>query len=117
MPRLFTQEQLNDIMEQGMVRQCACPALLTRLLSDTRYLLAYQAQCLGDADNDERVHEAIAQTTERVSRILEECLVDVLILEGWDPMTLKMPDHLVRLQLDDIACDLPARMAINASRG
>ena len=69
MGRKFTQSQLNDIMEQGMIQQCACPALLTRLLSDARYLNEYQKTCQSDSENDQRVHAAIARATDIVSSI------------------------------------------------
>lgn len=108
MGRSFSQAQLNHVMEQGMVRQCACPSLLTRLLSDTRALHEYQRTCLESNAADRLVHAAIATTTERVSRILEECLIEVLAIEGWDVDVagdLKMPPRLVELQFDAIACE------------
>lgn len=105
----FSQHQLNEIMEQGLVRQCACPSLLTRLLSDSRYLHDYQARCIEGDPSDERVHAAIAKTTAKVSALLEECLIEVLFLEGWKidgKLGLQMPEHLVDLQIDAIHCQL-----------
>lgn len=109
MGRQFTQDQLNDIMEQGMVRQCACPALLTRLLSDTRYLHEYQKSCLAGSPADYRVHLAIARVTELVSSILEESLIEVMALEGWEVNgtgTITMPQHLIDLQMEAVNCSL-----------
>lgn len=109
MGRKFTQEQLNEIMEQGLVRQCACPPLLTRLLSDTRYLNEYQKSCLASSPADYRVHAAIAKVTELVSGILEDYLLEVLALEGWEAGAngeVKMPRHLLELQMDAVNCGL-----------
>lgn len=109
MSRKFSQDQLNKIMEQGLVRQCACPTLLTRLLSDTRYLHEYQKSCLEGSTTDERVHEEIARVTEIVSRILEDALINVLVLEEWEPDArgeYKMPENLVALQMNIISCGL-----------
>lgn len=103
----FTQNQLNNIMEQGMIRQCACPTLLTRLLSDARFLNEYQRSCLESAPTDRRVHRAIERVTETVAGILESALVEVMALEGWeadDAGEFKMPESLVELQLQAINC-------------
>ncbi len=105
MGRKFTQSQLNDIMEQGMIQQCACPALLTRLLSDARYLNEYQKTCQSDSENDQRVHAAIARATDIVSSILEDYLIDILVLEEWETETLQMPERLVKLQMDAVDRD------------
>jgi hypothetical protein len=78
----FTQDQLNNIMEQSMVRQCACPSLLTRLLSDARYLYQFQETCLNESPTDQRIHAAIAKANAVVAANLEECLVEVLAQEG-----------------------------------
>jgi hypothetical protein len=107
MPK-FTQDQLNNIMEQGMVRQCACPSLLTRLLSDARYLNEYQQICQDGDPADQRVHAAIAEATEIVAGVLEDCLIEVLFLEGWETDKqggFTMPEHLLQLQMDAIVCE------------
>lgn len=99
----FTQEQLNNIMEQSLVQQCACPSLLTRLLSDARYLHQFQETCLKDSETDRRIHAAIAEATEAVAARLEECLSVVLALEGWQTDArgeLKIPELLLRLQME-----------------
>lgn len=106
MTNKFTQEQLNDIMEQSLVRQCACPSLLTRLLSDARYLQQFQENCLNESETDQRIHAAIAHTTEVVSAQLEECLIEVLAIEGWQADAkgaLKIPALLLRLQMEALS--------------
>lgn len=108
MARKFTQDQLNNIMEQSLVRQCACPSLLTRLLSDARYLHQFQETCSNDSPTDQRIHAAIARTTDVVSSKLEECLMEVLALEGWqtdEHGELIMPELLFRLQMEALSCD------------
>lgn len=110
MARQFSQDQLNNIMEQSMVSQCACPSLLTRLLSDTRYLHEYQKSCLDKNPSDQRVHAAIGRVTEVVASILEASLVEILTLEGWesdDQGEFKMPDRLVALQMEAVGCSIP----------
>ena len=102
----YSSEQLNDIMEQGMVLQCACPSMLARLLSDARYLNDYQASCLRDSPTNEGVHEAIARATETVSSVLEQCLTEVLLLEEWEidrEGRFRMPQKLVHQQLKAVA--------------
>ena len=102
----YSQEQLNEIMEQGMVLQCACPSLLARLLSDATYLNEYQAKCLRDNPTDQRVHEAIARATHISAKALEDCLTEVLVLENWEISrdgTIKMPESLIKQQMRLIA--------------
>lgn len=106
MARKFTQDELNNIMEQSLIRQCACPSLLTRLLSDTRYLHAFQETCLNESPADQRIHAAIAETTALVAAKLEECLGEVLLLEGWQTDArgeLNIPELLLRLQMETLA--------------
>ncbi|GAC1599575.1 MAG: hypothetical protein NVS3B2_00890 [Ramlibacter sp.] len=40
------------------------------------------------------VHQAIADATEQSHALMEQCLTRVLALEGWDPVTLAMPEAL-----------------------
>ncbi|WP_374324142.1 hypothetical protein [Azonexus sp.] len=105
MAQKFSQDQLNRIMDQGVVRLCQCPSLLTRLLSDTRFLHEYQSSCLEESQTEQLVHAAIARATERVSAILEQSLIEVMLLEGWEVDAQgepKMPARLLELQINAI---------------
>ena len=105
MTNRFSQDQLNRIMDQGVVRLCQCPSLLTRLLSDTRFLNDYQNSCLEESQTERQVHAAIARATEQVAAILERSLIEVMLLEGWEVDAQgepKMPAHLLELQMSAI---------------
>lgn len=90
----YSRESLVLIVEQAIIYQCACPAQICKAITQVRELHDYQRDCLTRTDTDRSVHERIAATCERNHAELEQCLADVLRLEGWDPVTLKMPDNL-----------------------
>ncbi|MEW5892691.1 MAG: hypothetical protein AB1697_06100 [Pseudomonadota bacterium] len=90
----YSAEQIRKIKDQGMVYVCACPAQVADQLSKLRQLHAYQQQCLTSTASERAVHERIAEATAEAHAILEQCLSDVLALEGWDPQTLEMPPGL-----------------------
>lgn len=104
MEKKYTNEQLNRIRAQSIIYQCACPAQVTALLSSTQSLYDYQTNCLNRDDVDVQVHQNIADATLAAYAVIEQCLTDVLLLEGWDLNTLEMPeairDKLLR-QIDD----------------
>ena len=63
-----------------------------------RLLLNYQAQCQKEVD--ERTidtHNLIVDASVKAHQIMEKCLHDILIREGWDLQTLEMPEHLREL--------------------
>jgi hypothetical protein len=95
----FSASQINRVMSQSLDYECACPAQVCGAIVDLRDLYQYQSKCMRDTDNDLRMHEAIAQATEQAHEILENCLREVLRIEGWDPQTLSLPEAL-RLKAD-----------------
>lgn len=90
----FDAGQLSRIIDQALIYQCACPAQVCNVLIGLKDLHAYQLQCLEASDNDRLVHEAIALATQKVHAIMEQCLNEVLQIEGWDRQTLRMPVNL-----------------------
>ena len=97
MTQRFSQEILRKIVQQAMVYQCACPAQVCKAIGQVRELHAYQQDCLTRTDTDKAVHERIAATCARNHADLEQCLEDVLRLEGWDLTTFEMPAGLDKL--------------------
>jgi hypothetical protein len=97
----FSDEKLRHILEQSIVYACACPAQICKELTQQRELFAYQAKCLNNTATDAAVHRTIAESVQVTHRVLEECLGEVLRLEGWDLETLTMPDTLKKLLLDE----------------
>jgi 5-deoxy-D-glucuronate isomerase len=92
----FSTEQIQKIKSEGMVYVyvCACPAQVADQISKLRNLYAYQQQCLNSGTDQRTVHERIAEATREAHALMEQCLADVLALEGWDPETLEMPPGL-----------------------
>lgn len=82
--------------------QCACPAQVSVLLAEVMSLFEYQEACLNQTDTDTRVHTAIAKATEQVYPIFEQCLIDVLLLEGWNMETLEMPELLKKRMYESL---------------
>lgn len=101
----FTDQELSQIIEEGAIYMCACPAQVAVQLRSLRELHRYQNACEVDPGNDHRVHKAIAEATMRAHALMEACMVDVLALEGWDRTTLKMPEGLRRRRDEIIARD------------
>jgi len=93
----YSKAQLIKIVQQAQVYQCACPAQVCKAINQVRELYAYQRDCLTQTDTDKAVHERIAASCARNHAELEQCLEDVLKLEGWDPVTLDMPPSLDKL--------------------
>lgn len=94
MKEKFTATQVSRIIDQALVYQCACPAQVGRAIFELRELHEYQVNCGKDAQNDERVHTAIARATEKSHEAMEHCLAEILALEGWDTVTLSLPEAL-----------------------
>ena len=90
----YPKETLVRIVEQAIVYQCACPAQVRRALFQLRDLHQYQQDCLNRSDTDRAVHARIAAACERNHVELEQCLEDVLRLEGWDLQTFTLPPGL-----------------------
>ncbi|MGE5471867.1 MAG: hypothetical protein ACM3X0_13805 [Bacteroidota bacterium] len=94
--RRFSDEQLEQVIEEATIYMCACPAQLAVQLRSLRDLFRYQQDCELEPGNDGTVHRAIATTTMRAYALMEDCLDQVLILEGWNRAALKMPEGLRR---------------------
>ncbi len=92
----YSDAQLQRILEQSLVYTCACPAQVAKQINQLRGLFAYQAQCLNLTDTDHAVHANIAAATVQAHTTMENCLTDILKLEGWDIATMTMPDDLVK---------------------
>ena len=94
MKTIFAPSQVSRVIDQALVFQCACPAQVCRAIFELRELHEYQMKCVSDSRNDERVHRDIADVAERTHALMEECLIRVLEIEGWDPVSLTMPESL-----------------------
>jgi len=94
MKERFNTTQISKVIDQALMYQCACPAQVCRAIFELRELYDYQIKCANDTANDRLVHETIAATAEQSHMLMEECLVKILEIEGWDPTTLIMPESL-----------------------
>ncbi|MCK9636866.1 hypothetical protein V3O24_05370 [Methylobacter sp. Wu8] len=90
----FSNEIITSILQQSLVYTCSCPAQVCKAINEQRALFNYQKQCLNLTDTDKAVHQAIADTVEKTHAQLEQCLEDVLRLEGWDMDTYQMPETM-----------------------
>lgn len=101
----FTDSELNVVVEQGVVYMCACPSQVAHALQQLRAIMRYQADCLKNPSNDKRVHESILQHASEAHTIFENCLDEVIRIEGWDRTTLRMPEGLRVKLLQEIQGD------------
>ena len=92
--RRFSDAQLNQIVEEATIYMCACPAQVAVQLRNLRELFQYQRNCEVEPGSDLAVHQVIAESTARVYALMEDCMDQVLTLEGWDRATLRMPEGL-----------------------
>ena len=91
----FSDEQLEKIKDQRLIYTCVCPSQVSEQILSLRLLLKYQAECQQEAD--ERTidtHNLIVDASVKAHEIMEKCLHDILISEGWDLQTLQMPQYL-----------------------
>jgi len=102
MHQRYPRESLHKIVEQAMIYQCACPAQICKAIGQMRELHKYQQECLIDQRADHAVHERISRAAEKAHAELEQCLHDVLALEGWNPTTLEMPTDLPKRRRDQV---------------
>lgn len=98
----YSREQLSHIREQALLFQCACPAQVSQMLSALLALHQYQSDCLNETDVDLRVHRRIADAAADAYALMEQCLIEILELEGWDMATLDMPESLKKKMLSDL---------------
>jgi hypothetical protein len=98
----YTNDQLEQILEEAMIYLCACPAQVSEQLLLLRKLFDYQNSCISKGSLLAEVHRRIADATRVAHAEMEQCLNDVLKMEGWDPQTLIMPDGLRELRQKSI---------------
>jgi hypothetical protein len=94
----FADLQLEQILEEAMIYTCACPAQVAEQLLQLRKLFAYQNSCISKGNLMANVHRRISQSTLIAHAELEQCLYDVMVMEGWNLQTLTMPDNLRELR-------------------
>lgn len=101
----FTALQLAIINEQAALYTCACPVHISLQIANLRKLFDYQKMCM-DADTlsessvEMQVHLRIADVTKQAHQLMEQCLDDVLDMEGWDRAKLEMPITATRKRIE-----------------
>lgn len=98
----FTDDELEKIVEEGMVYMCACPAQVAESVRKVRELYRYQRDCLSSPTNNAEVHQAIARGAVVAHSQLESTLNQVLEIERWDRATLAMPPDLRARQRKEV---------------
>jgi hypothetical protein len=94
----FTALQLAIINEQAALYNCACPVHVSVQIANLRKLFDYQKMCM-ELDRDSlsenqieiQVHHRIAEVTKQAHHLMEQCLDEILDMEGWDRAKLEMP--------------------------
>ncbi len=102
----FTALQLAIINDQAALYTCACPVHVSIQIANLRKLFDYQKMCM-DKDRESpsespveiQVHQRIAEATKQAHHLMEQCLDEILELEGWDRSKMEMPAGL-RKRLD-----------------
>lgn len=100
----FSDAQLSRINLQSILYLCSCPSQVGLQIDSLRKLYQYQASCK-ERDRGElqhQVHERIKQATIAAHTIMEDCMLDILNLEGWDPQTLEMPENLRTMFIQEL---------------
>lgn len=92
----FSAYQLAVINEQAALYTCACPVHVSLQIANLRKLFDYQLECIAnetvtDGDIQIEVHKLIAAVTKQAHQLMEQCLDEVLDLEGWDKTKMEMP--------------------------
>ena len=101
----FTDAELGKVIEQAMIYMCACPAQVADAIRKLRELYRYQQRCMETPENNIAVHSSIAQSTLLTHSLMQDCLDNVIELEGWDRATLEMPVGLRKRQLQEMLSD------------
>lgn len=90
----FSLNELEAINRQALIYMCCCPAQVSSQIVELRRLFDYQNQCLSSQDSSELqadVHRRIGVACQQAHAVMEQCLDDILTMEGWDRQTLEMP--------------------------
>ncbi|MBL8467798.1 hypothetical protein [Methyloversatilis discipulorum] len=90
----YSSTQLQLILDEAGIYMCACPAQLAAQMMELRTLHQYQMNCMSEMPEMADSHRTIADAVFRAHALLEEALDRVLDIEGWDKISLKMPDGL-----------------------
>lgn len=106
LPKRFSDQELEQIVEEATIYMCACPGQVAVQLRALRELHRYQSKCEIEPGNDQEVHRTIGEATMRAHALMEDCMEQVLAIEGWDRSTLKMPEGLRRKRSEMIDRDL-----------
>lgn len=101
----FTDSELDKVIEQAMIYMCACPAQVADAMRKLRELYRYQQRCMENPENSIAVHSLIAQSTLQTHSLMQDCLEQVIELEGWDRTTLEMPAGLRKRQMQEMLSD------------
>ena len=98
----FTDAEIGTVLEQAMIYMCACPAQVAATLRTVRELHRYQERCMESPKADKAVHVEIAKAAAAAHTVLQDCLLKIIELEGWDRSTLQMPEGLRECQLREL---------------
>lgn len=95
----FTALQLSIINEQAALYTCACPVHVSLQIASLRKLFEYEKDCMARDSITEnsiqmQVHRRIAEATKQAHQLMEQCLDEVLELEGWDRTKMAMPEGI-----------------------
>ena len=92
----FTALQLAIINNQAALYTCACPVHVSLQILNLRKLFDYEKMCMdmdtsSESSVDRQVHQRIAEVTKQAHQLMEQCLDEILDMEGWDRTKLEMP--------------------------
>jgi hypothetical protein len=90
----FTDSDLGNVIELGVICMCACPAQVAQSMRNLRELYRYQLHCMENPRNEIAVHAHSAQSTIHAHSVMQDCLDKVIEMEGWGRSTLQMPSGL-----------------------
>lgn len=94
MKERYNAQQISKVIDQALIYQCACPAQVCKAIFELRELFDYQINCASDSKNNALVHKTIAAAAESSHEIMEECLKQILDIEGWNQANFVMPESL-----------------------
>jgi hypothetical protein len=100
--KLFTDADLESIITEAMIYQCACPAQVAEQVLRLRRLHAYQSECIDSQPGNDTIHRLIADTARDTHQRMEQCLDTLLDIEGWNRQNWKMPAGLRALRDDQV---------------
>ena len=99
----FTAIQLAIINNQAALYTCACPVHVSMQITNLRKLFDYEKMCMeipSENSVEMQVHQRIAEVTKQAHQLMEQCLDDILDMEGWDRTKLEMPTTGIRKRIE-----------------